>query len=357
MDNYRERRLALLRARMAERGVDVVLAESAANVYYLSGFTGSRGVLLVTAGERYLLTDERYTAQAGAEAEGFAVRAAGLDIYGAMTAVVPPEAVWGLEDEVMTVARHAAWRRAFPKAREWGFSAEFAVMRRLKDEAELAVLRRGVAVTDDAFRFILGEMGAGVTESALARRLEYFLRDHGASGPAFPFIVASGARGAMPHGTATDKPLAVGDLTVMDFGGVFAGYHSDFTRTVCVGRAEARQREIYAVVLEAQLAGIAALRPGVSGREADAAARNVIERAGYGAYFTHSAGHSLGLEIHEHPSLSPEDGTLLEAGMVVTVEPGIYITGYGGVRIEDMVLITAKGAEVLTGAPKELIIV
>ncbi|MDR0433659.1 MAG: aminopeptidase P family protein [Gracilibacteraceae bacterium] len=359
MNDYRQRRLTLLRERMRAGGVDAVLAESAANVFYLSGFSGESASLLITAAEQYLLTDARYTLRAQAEAEGTIVIDAGKNRYGvaATAALVPPEAVWGLEEEVLTLARYAAWRQAFPRAGEKHFSAELAAGRQIKDAEELAILRRGVAATDDAFRYIIGEMGAGVTENAIARRLEYFLRDHGASGPAFPFIVVSGTRGATPHGTPTDKALAVGDLTVMDFGGVFAGYHSDFTRTVCVGRAGAQAREIYAVTLEAQLAGIAALRPGVSCREADAAAREVIKRAGYGDYFTHSLGHSLGLEIHESPSLSSADATLLAAGMVVTVEPGIYIPGFGGVRIEDVALITANGAEVLTAAPKELIIV
>ncbi|MDR1961069.1 MAG: aminopeptidase P family protein [Gracilibacteraceae bacterium] len=357
MEECRARRLAALRAAMGREGVDAVLAESAANVYYMSGFTGTSGALLITAGEQYLLTDSRYLEQAEIEAVGFAARDTQKNFFGRMAGIVPPDAVWGLEDEAMTISRHAAWREAFPQARERRFSAFLTAARQVKDTKELEIMRRGVAVTDEAFRYILGEMGAGVTENYIARRIEYFLRDHGASMPAFTFIVASGARGAMPHGTATDKPLSVGDLVVMDFGGVFSGYHSDFTRTVCVGRADAWQREIHAVTLEAQLAGVAALRAGRSGREVDAAARDVIRAAGYGEYFTHSLGHSLGLEIHEKPVLSEKEDARLEAGMLITVEPGIYLPGRGGVRIEDVALVTESGAEVLTQSPRELIIV
>ncbi|MDR1604994.1 MAG: aminopeptidase P family protein [Gracilibacteraceae bacterium] len=354
-DGYRESRLAALREKMSRKGTDLVLVESPVNVFYLSGFTGSNGTLLITATDEYLLTDPRYAAQAAAEAEGFSLRV-GREHYDLM-AEIAAAAVWGLEEEFMTLARYAAWRQALPRAVEQPFSAELAGLRQKKDAGEREILRRAVAVTDEAFRYILGQMGAGVTEAALARRLEYFLREHGASGPAFPFIVASGFRGALPHGRATDKPLAVGDLVVMDFGGVFAGYHSDFTRTVCIGRADSRQREIYAVVLAAQLAGLAALRPGALCREVDAAARRVIEAAGYGAYFTHSFGHSLGLAVHEKPTLGPKDDTRLEEGMAATAEPGVYIPDWGGIRIEDVALITADGAEVLTGAPKDLIIV
>ena len=208
---------------------------------------------------------------------------------------------------------------------------------------------------DEAFSYILNELKPGVTELQIAAKLEYFMRSHGAEGTSFDTIVASGYHSAMPHAVPTEKPLENGDFVTMDFGCRYQGYCSDMTRTVVIGKADPRQKEIYQIVLEAQQAALEGLRPGMTGTEGDRLARDVIEKAGYGEYFGHGLGHSVGLEIHEKPALSTRDETVLLPGMIETVEPGIYIPGFGGVRIEDMVVLTETGIRNLTTSPKELI--
>jgi Xaa-Pro aminopeptidase len=225
----------------------------------------------------------------------------------------------------------------------------------VKDAGELAVIREAVALADQTFTHILPHLKPGVAERDIAIEIEYFMKRAGAEGEAFGTIVASGARSAMPHGRASTKLLEAGDFVTMDFGARWNGYHSDLTRTVVLGKASDRQREIYAIVREAQETGLRAIRAGVTGKDADAAARKVIEDRGYGDHFGHGLGHGLGRSVHDGGSLSPRSDTTLAAGMVMTVEPGVYIEGWGGVRIEDDVVVTETGCEVLTRSTKELL--
>ncbi|MCL6445814.1 MAG: aminopeptidase P family protein, partial [Alicyclobacillus sp.] len=225
-------------------------------------------------------------------------------------------------------------------------------LRARKSADELAIIRKAARIADAAFDHILGYLRPGLTELEVALELEVFMRKQGATGAAFTTIVASGVRSALPHGTATEKPLEHGDLVTFDFGAVVDGYVSDLTRTVVLGKPSAEQQRVYQIVLEAQERALAALNAGCTGRDMDSVARSFIADQGYGDAFGHSLGHGIGLEIHEAPRLSKTSTDLLEAGMVVTVEPGIYLPGWGGVRIEDDVVIEAGRIQLLTHAPK-----
>lgn len=351
------RRLQALRARFEELDVDGFLTFYGPNRRYLSGFTGTAGYVLVTARHAVLLTDSRYTEQARQQAPAFEVIQHGDEVWDALARQVRRAGVTrlGFEQERVSVdwlgragahLRDVAWVSA-------GGTVEH--LRMVKDEDEIAAIRRAQALTERVLAEVLPMVRPGVREVDLAVELEFRMRRQGASAAAFDFIVASGPRSALPHGTASDRAIQPGDLVTFDIGCVVDGYCSDLTRTVVVGEPDARQREIYDLVLRAQEAGLAALQPGRTGREVDAAARDVIAAAGYGDNFGHSLGHGVGLEVHEGPRLSRRGDTVLEPGMVVTVEPGIYIPGWGGVRIEDLVVVRPGGYQNLTSMGKDLV--
>ncbi len=354
------RRLALLRQRMAA-GVPALLVTDGVNRRYLSGFTGSSGWLLVTAGEAWLITDFRYEEQAQAEAAGWTVVVyrAPDRLETALARLLGERRVTalGFDPDALTVSAHRALAEALPGVELRPAPRLVTALRAVKDEAELALIRRAMAQAEEAFARLLPEVRPGRSERELALELEFLMRRLGADGAAFDFIVASGPRSSLPHGQPTDRRLQAGDLVTFDFGARFAGYHSDITRTVVVGRADERQREVYEVVRAAQAAALAAVREGAKAEDVDRAARDVIAAAGYGERFGHSTGHGVGLEVHEYPTLAPRRDDLLVAGMVVTVEPGVYIPGWGGVRIEDTVVVTPSGCEVLCRTPKELLCV
>lgn len=229
-------------------------------------------------------------------------------------------------------------------------------LRLIKTESEIKILKEAADIADAAFKHILEFIRPGVTELEVSNELEFFMRKAGAISSSFDIIVASGYRSALPHGVASDKIIETGDFVTLDFGAYYKGYVSDITRTVAVGKPDDKLKEIYGIVLEAQLRGLAGIKPGMTGKEADALTRNFIAQKGYGENFGHSTGHGIGLEVHEGPALSIKSDTVLEPGMVVTVEPGIYIPGLGGVRIEDDTLITKDHNETLNHSTKELII-
>jgi len=230
-------------------------------------------------------------------------------------------------------------------------------IRQIKDESEIHILRQIISMTDQAFLQIAKMIQPGMTEVEISLELEFSLRKMGATDRSFDYIVASGLRSSLPHGVATEKKLEKNESLTLDYGGKYKGYCSDLTRTVFLGQPDSKQREIYNIVLEAQQAGIEALKPGITGQEADAVARQVMTKAGYGEYFGHGLGHALGIEVHETPRLNTRETQILQPGMVITVEPGIYIPGWGGVRIEDVILVNDNGVEVLTQAPKQFIII
>ena len=328
---------------------------------YLTGFPSSAGMVLITREKAYFLTDSRYSEAAArtittAECREYANVSETLGELFRRHGIRRVQR----EAEQTTLAELARWRQMLPGI-EWVTGGELdrrlTALRLVKTPQELEKLRQAQQLTESGFSHILSFIRAGRTEREIALELEFFIRRQGAEGVSFDFIVVSGANSSLPHGVPTDKKVEPGDFVTMDFGAMVDGWHADMTRTVAVGQVSEQQREVYDTVLRAQKAALAVLSPHISGVQGDAAARDVIREAGYGAYFGHGTGHGVGVDIHEEPRLSPNAGdALLPIGSVVTVEPGIYLPGQFGVRIEDMALITPDGCENLTAAPKELIV-
>lgn len=350
-------RLERIRLKMQVEKLNAFIVASPENRRYMSGFTGTSAMLVITLEKAYLLTDFRYIQQATAQAPDFQVVKTGSDIYASLTALAPKTGKIGFEEESTTYADYLNLKEALPQAELIPQSKILSELRSIKDAGELEHIRQAVKIADDAFAHILQFVEVGQTEEEISLELEFAMRRAGASGGSFDFIVASGLRSSMPHGVASSKKIQQGELLTMDFGAIYQGYCSDITRTLCFGEPTEKQREIYEIVLQAQKAGIAAIKPGIPGKEVDAVARKIITDTGYGDNFGHGLGHSVGLAIHENPRFSLSEEQILEPGMVITIEPGIYIPDWGGVRIEDMAVITEAGCEVLTQAPKEFIII
>ncbi|HIT66188.1 MAG TPA: aminopeptidase P family protein [Candidatus Merdisoma merdipullorum] len=357
----RDLRQEELTALLEERDLDAALVSCPANIRYLSGFVGTESYLYLSKERGVILTDSRYTLQAKEEAKGFEVQTIGGGRgYGSLLAeLILRDRVraLGFEENSMLygTVRKLQKEAGLAPACWKPLGDTLSLLRAVKRPEEIEKMERAERIGDEAFSYILNELKPGVTELQIAAKLEYFMRSQGAEGTSFDTIVASGLHSAMPHAVPTEKPLEKGDFVTMDFGCKYQGYCSDMTRTVVIGKADEKQKELYRIVLEAQEAALCGLRPGMTGAEGDRLARDVIEKAGYGEYFGHGLGHSVGLEIHERPALSARDKTVLLPGMIETVEPGIYIPGFGGVRIEDMVTLTQSGIRNLTSSPKELI--
>lgn len=351
-----ERRLEKLRKKLAGLGVDAFLTFTPANRRYLSGFTGTSGYVVVTQDQAVFLTDSRYTEQARAQCPAFTVVDHGNTFWDSLAQQLAKLGArrLGFEKRHLTVGWLEDAQRKVPGVEWIGTEAVVEELRLVKDDGEIARIRRAQELADELFAQLVAELRPGMTELQVAHKLLMGALAAGASGMSFETIVASGWRSALPHGTASDKVIEAGDLVTIDFGCVLDGYVSDMTRTVVMGTATERQREIYQLVLKAQEAGIEAIRAGRSGREVDAIARAVIQEAGFGDNFGHGLGHGVGLEIHEEPRLSPLGRHVLEPGMVVTVEPGVYIPGWGGVRIEDLIVVGDDGPINLTRTPKHL---
>jgi len=354
--NARRKRAA---AQAKAAGVDALLVTHLPDVRWLCGFTGSNAALVLPAGRRAVLfTDGRYTAQAKAEAAGIQVVIAAKSAAIAACECLATAGVkrCGFDDGNTTVAALKHMRAAVPASlRRKLFEpvgALVSMLRWVKDAGEIAKLRAAAALGCRLFEATLATMQAGMTETAVAAELEHAARLAGAEAMSFPTIVASGERSGLPHGQATLTKLPKRGFVTLDFGVVLDGYCSDMTRTVHLGPASSAERDAYDAVLEAQQAGVAAVRAGVTGADVDEAARGVLRKAGLDKWFTHSTGHGVGLEIHEGPRLAAKQTQKLEAGMVVTIEPGVYMPGKFGVRIEDMVLVTRSGGEILTPSTK-----
>ncbi len=358
----RENTECLINKMLDAVSADALLLTSPPNMRYTAGFTGE-GYVYVSRRQRIVATDSRYTIAAAAECPGFSVvKWSSGEYYGPLAEAVHSDraAILGFEDRQMTVAGYSdlcgqlekAGLRHVETRKAGNLVSDF---RRVKDEREIQWIREAESIGDRAFARILTALERGMTEKQVAARLEYFMKEEGAEGFSFDTIAASGAHSAMPHAVPTDKVLEEGDFLTLDFGCIWKGYCSDMTRTVVVGNASQKQRKVYNTVLRAQKTALEGIRPGMTGIEVDALARDVIRSAGYGEYFGHSLGHSVGLEIHESPAFSEREDTVIQPGMVITVEPGIYIEGFGGVRIEDVVVITEDGCENITHSPKELI--
>ncbi|MCX7715131.1 MAG: aminopeptidase P family protein [Clostridia bacterium] len=325
------------------------------NIFYYSGFTSEDAVLIISHDRAMLVTDSRYTIQAKQQSPSFQMRDVKEGWETIFQDVSQTEILY--EQEHLTVSRFEKFKNLLPKKEfVWG-SKLLDSLRMCKDSGEAAKIREAERLGDEAFSHILKFIKAGKTEKEIAFELEFFMRKNGASGLSFEIIVASGVRSSMPHGVATDKTVEKGDFVTLDFGCVFEGYCSDMTRTVVVGECSDRQKEIYQTVLHTQTEIVSMLEKGKLCADIDKAARDIIASAGFGEYFRHGLGHGVGIEIHEMPFLSSKSDVILEAGHVVTVEPGIYIEGFGGVRIEDLVLICDEKTENLTHSSKELLII
>jgi Xaa-Pro aminopeptidase/Xaa-Pro dipeptidase len=338
-----------------DSGVEALYITTPENRYYLSGFTGTSGALLLCRNHSYLITDFRYTSQATQECPGIKVIEAPGDGIEALSELCRKDHIsqLGCEGDNLTYNQFLNLQQVLNGIELKPVNGVVEGLRQHKDMYELRCIEDAVSIADRAFDRITAIIRPGVSEVEIALELEFLIRRMGADGIGFATIVASGSRSALPHGVASAKLIEVGDLVTLDFGAVYRGYHSDITRTVVVGQVKPRQEDIYNIVLEAQQCAIAAVKAGVKASEVDRAARDIIKKNGFGDYFGHGTGHGLGLNIHESPRLSPKDDTVLQAGMSVTVEPGIYLPDWGGVRIEDTVLVEKDGCRVLTRSPKD----
>ena len=336
--------------------MDAMLVGGEANRRYLSGFTGTAATLLISAQDRRLVTDSRYTVQAQQQAAGFDV-IENIDTLGVVAAWVGERGIGrlGVESEHTSLKQHRELVERLTKESQTAevkpLDGLVEAQRIVKDAAELALLREAVRLADEVMAAAGETVATGMTERELSLELERRIREAG-DGPSFPTIVAGGPNAAMAHHAPGPRAIGAGEPAIVDLGVRLDGYCSDITRTFTAGEPDARFDEIYAIVLEAQAAAEAGTRAGMTGREADALARQVITEAGYGGNFGHGTGHGVGLEIHEGPTLSPRGANVLAAGAVASVEPGIYLPGWGGVRIEDLVVIGADSVDVLTQARK-----
>ena len=339
-----------------KHALDLLLIEHPVNLRYLTGFSGSEGSLLVSAdGSGWFICDSRYTLQANQEVQGYAVveqsrrRNAVMELVeGAAARRV------GIEGAHTTISDYRAMTEILNPVDLVAIGAELDTIRDIKESAELDQLERVATLASQSLLAVLPRLRPGVVEADFALELEFEMRRRGADACGFDIIVASGERGAMPHGRASRKAVQAGELVTIDFGAVLDGYHSDETVTVAVGAIDEEQRRVYETVRVAHDLAVAAVKPGISCRDLDAVAREHICAAGYGDFFGHGLGHGVGLEVHEKPVVSPRSDALIEEGMVFTIEPGIYLPGRFGVRIEDTVTVTSDGCRVLTKVPKML---
>lgn len=347
-----------LTAVMEQNNVEAMIVSDEYNMRYISQFRGE-GYLYLTKKRQVILTDSRYTTQAKREAEDFEVfeisNVCGYEQL--LRQLMEEDGIErvGFEDQHIGYAAYDRWTKQIPGKIWTELGESLNNLRVIKEAWELERLEKAESIGDAAFSHILNVIKPGMTELAIAAEIEYCMKQHGASGTSFDTIVASGIHSAMPHAIPSDKKVEVGDFVTMDFGCKYDGYCSDMTRTIVIGKASDKQKEIYGVVLEAQLAALDVLRAGLTGREVDQVARDIITKAGYGEYFGHGLGHSVGLYIHEDPRLAPKGTTVLQENMIETVEPGIYLPEFGGVRIEDMVVITKDGHKNFAHSKKELI--
>lgn len=342
-------RLDRTRAHLETLGIERMLITTPSNVRWLSGFTAPEDArILIQPDEAVLLTDGRYIAQAEQESSLPAV------IERAWMGVVKGRLKPGtlaVEGDHMTLAAARQLEKETGRTLE-PYERVLEPLRITKDADEIEVIRRAAQLTDEAYAHVLTLLQPGVREADLALAIERYVRTHGGEGMAFDIIVASGPRSVMPHGTASDRTIQEGELVTFDLGAKVDGYCADMTRTVAVGAITSEHRAIFDAVLTAQEHAVAAIRPGMGGAELDAVARDALTEAGFGDAFSHSLGHGVGIDIHEAPGLSPKSETILEPGMVITIEPGAYLPGDAGVRIEDLVLVTEDGYEVLSHSPK-----
>ncbi|HHT97266.1 MAG TPA: aminopeptidase P family protein [Clostridiales bacterium] len=353
MDNF-----ARIQEILNDLSLDGVLISNENNIRYISGFTGATGYIYISKKTKKIITDFRYTTQAELETYGYEIITIGNSGYEAsINNIIKKENInrLGFESEDLLYSSFLSLKSKLDVEELVPIKDEITRLRRIKTTKELENIKMAEAIGDKTFTDILSYIQPGMTEIQIAARIEYLLKINGGQGLSFPAIVASGTNSSMPHAIPGNKKLANGDFLTLDFGCIYNGYCSDMTRTIVIGRASQKQKEIYDIVLEAQLAALDFIKAGVKGKDVDKVARDIINKAGYEGCFGHGLGHSVGLFIHESPRLSMMEEDVLEIGMIETVEPGIYIKGFGGVRIEDLIVITENGHDNYTYSPKELI--
>ena len=350
--NFAQKQLSSLLRRMS---LDAILFGSLENIRYLCGFTGSDGALIYADEERIFLSDFRYEEQARDEVRGAVFRKYKGKIEGIVQGLQSLRVKrLGFEAPALSWETYQKLKERLPRVSLIPLAGEMALLRARKEPEEVEKIRRAIGIASESFRDTLPRLKPGVREKTVADFLEIRMKRRGGESSSFPIIVASGARAALPHGKASAKGIDKKEMVVIDFGARHEGYHSDETKTVVLGKPESRQREIYDLVRKAQERAIRAVRPGESVRRIDNAAREIITRAGYGKFFGHGTGHGIGLAVHEAPTISPRGSGVVKEGMVFSIEPGIYLPGWGGIRLEDLVLVTERGCEVLTYLSKDL---
>ena len=350
-------RINKLREKFSSYNIAGIYITNITNVRYLTGFTGSAGSVLILEKEAYFFTDGRYTEQVKDQVKNCKIYITGSSHIKEIEfqKLLPKNSSIGFEAEHISYSGFQVLKTAFACVRWVETKSVVELIAAIKDLGEINSLKTAVEITDTVFDEIIPIIKEGVTENKIAATMSYKFKEHGAEGDSYDPIVASGWRSALPHATPTNKTLETGDFVVMDFGALYNGYHADMTRTIVIGQATDRHKEIYQIVLDSQLAGIKKARAGVTGAEVDSACRDIIKNAGYGEFFNHSTGHGLGLEVHTHPRLSSLNKEPLLENYVVTIEPGIYLPKWGGVRIEDDCWIQADKCLPLNSSPKELI--
>jgi len=352
-----ENRQNKLKTVLAEQGLDGILISRLSNIRYICGFTGSAGSCLITPNDNYFITDGRYIEQSKDEVKGFER----VIDYGTHVEIaeknnlIPKGLKLAFEGDLLTVNSYSQLTELFPDIKWESTKMILENLAAVKDESELEALRIAVEITDKVFNEVLQFFKIGISEKEIALELAMRYRKYG-EGEAFPSIVASGPNSALPHAQPGERKLQKGDFVVVDAAAKYAGYHADITRTVIIGEATEKHHEIYELVKKAQQSGIDATQAGVACKAVDDATRKVIADAGYGDKFIHSTGHGIGLEIHAFPRLSQQSEEILKENNVVTIEPGVYLTGWGGVRIEDAIVVKKDGNEVLNKTSKELMI-
>ncbi|MCX7923274.1 MAG: Xaa-Pro peptidase family protein [Clostridia bacterium] len=354
-----EKRLKKLREKLAEKGIDAALITKRENYVYFSGFTGTSAFLIISQNDAVIITDFRYAEQAKQQAGLYEVEQYHGSLIAALNDVIKKKGInkLGFEEGYLTYEKYSEYKKKLNVSEFSPLGGVLETLRMVKDQDEIEIIKKAVEIADNAFSHIINFIKPGVREIEVAAEIEYFMKRQGAKGASFETIVASGERASMPHGVASEKVINQGDVITLDYGAIYKEYCSDMTRTVFLGDPQPEIKKIYSIVLEAQQKALEGAAAGLTGKEIDFIARDIISKRGYEKNFGHGLGHGVGIEIHEEPRLSMAGSIKMENGMVVTVEPGIYVPGLGGVRIEDMIVINDDKPQILTQSTKDLIVI
>ena len=351
-------RLDLLKNHFHLNGLDGIYVTNLTNIRYLTGFTGSAGSLLILDNKQYFFTDGRYIEQSKNQVKNATIIITGSAHYSEIKFknLLNDNMTIGFESDYVSVNLFSKFKQQLNKIKWVSTSGIIEKIAAVKDRLEIESLQTAIDITDEVFLQIIPDLKEGAVEKEIAAKISYLFKMNGAEGDSYEPIIGSGYLGALPHARPSSKQFERGDFVVMDFGALYNGYHADMTRTVAIGEATSKHKEIYDIVLESQLSGIKVAKAGITGKELDSACRSVINKAGYGDKFIHSTGHGIGLEVHTHPRVSHLNEKPLLENYVVTIEPGIYLEGWGGVRIEDDCWIKADRCEPMNNSTKEMLI-